>query len=220
MTHFLKSYRHLTSLAAVIVLAICLALLGASPIACALFVGVYQLSRLAMSRPRRNCFFETTGLTPEQLKEFESILGEFKDIGKLIPGLKDLGTIEGGFAVLKKLPELLKSEQTRNDELSAKFKKLEKRVVDDQQHVKWVNGIGFVSEDCAKYLGSMFVLKAVQDNKLKGAVADSLFTRAAGILGLETKAAIAATDIPLPTIVLKLLRWKIAAIMSVNGQKM
>lgn len=199
MTKMLKSYRHLISLLAVIVLAVALASLGAPALVCAMIVGCYQLSQFAMSKPRRNCYYTTAGLTPEQIREFEGILNEFKDIGKLIPGLKELGETEGGFAMIKKLPELLKSEQTRNDELSAKVKKLEKRLVDDNQRVKWVNGVGFVSDECAKFLGSMFVLKACQDNKVKGAMAESLLTKACGILGLETKAAIAATDIPLPT---------------------
>ena len=199
MKKLLKPYRHLLSLAAVIVLAVALCALGFPPAGAFLLVAMYQLTQFAMSKPQRRCF-TTVGLTPEQVKEFEGILNEFKELGKHIPGIKELSGVEGGFAAIKQLPELFKTEQKRADELHAEVKKLSKRLNDQVSNagVKWVNGVPYVTDDCAKWLGSMAVIRAAQSNKIKGANAEDMVTRAAGVLGIEAKAAIAATDIPLP----------------------
>lgn len=199
MKKLLKPYRHLIALAAVIVGAFAFAMLGMPPLVCFLGVAGYQLIQIAMSKKQAMCY--TTVITPEQIKELEGILAEFKEFGKLIPGIKDLGTMEGGLATLKKLPELFKTEQQRADELHAEIKKLSKRLNDQVSNagVKWINGLPHVTEDCAKWLGSMAVIRAAQSNKIKNANAEDMVTRAAGILGIEAKAAIAATDIPLPT---------------------
>ena len=200
MKKFLKSYRHLTSLLAVTLLAIATVNLGAPMAFGIAIVACWQLSQLAMSKPRRGYCFETVGLTPEQVREFEGIIKELAGLKEFIPGLKELGSVEGGFAVIKSLPELFKAEKNRNDELVVKVNKLTKRIADhgDGDCVKWVNGQGFVSKACAEFLGSMFVIKSIQDNKLKGSLADSMLAKAAGFLGMETKAAIATTDVPLP----------------------
>jgi HK97 family phage major capsid protein len=192
----MKKFKHLIALAAVIFGAIALAMLGCPAVMCVALVGCYQLAQLGMSKRHAMCM--TSVLSPEQIKEFENILGEFKDIGKHLPGIKQLSEVEGGFAWLKSLPELFKTEQKRNDELDAIVKKLTKRLANEQKGIIVKNGLGYVTEECANFLGSMFVVKAVQDGKIKGVMGEALLAKAAGLLGMETKAAVATTDIPLP----------------------
>lgn len=198
MKKFLKPYRHLSCLLTVVILSIALFALHIIPAAGILFiVACWQLLAFARSRRCGMCF--TTVLTPEQIKEFETILTEFKTLGEFIPGIKELGAVEGGFAAIKALPNLFKTEQTRADELHAQVKKLSKQLFENTPTgVRWVNGQAFVTKDCAKYIGGMAVIRAANANKIKGANAEDLIARAAGFLGLEVKAAIAATDIPLP----------------------
>ena len=192
MKKFFRKYKHTTSLLAVSVLAFMLLHFAVALIV----IGAYQLIQVASSKKQAMCY--NTVLSPEQIKEFEGILTEFKELGKHIPGIKDLSAAEGGFAAIKSLPDLFKKEVQRNDDLAAQVKKLTRRIQDEGNKVKWVNGQGFVSDECAKYLGSMFVIKSIQDNKLKGSLAENMLAKAAGYLGLETKAAMAATDVPLP----------------------
>jgi HK97 family phage major capsid protein len=136
-------------------------------------------------------------ITETQEKEFQDVLakaGKFVDEnGKLMESFKSLD-----IEIFKKLPEQLKAEQKRNDELDAQIKKLNKRIANEQKGIIVKNGLGYVTEECAHHLGSMFVVKAVQDNKLKGNMAETLLARAAAYLGVETKAALATSDIPLP----------------------
>jgi HK97 family phage major capsid protein len=61
---------------------------------------------------------------------------------------------------------------------------------------------GFVSIACAEYLASAFVIGNARSGRLDilpGHVRDPLLGRSREILGLETKAALTTTDIPLPT---------------------
>jgi len=197
MKQMLKPYRHLTALFAVLLAAICLALVGVPLVACGAIAGSYQLAQFAMSKPRRNCYY-TGVLTPEQVKEFEGILKSFEGYGTLFKELDTIAKAEGGFAAIKQLPELLKSEQKRIDDMHAEIKKLSKERFNQGQKVRWVNGEGYVTDECAKWIGSMAILRAAQSNKIKGANAEDMITRAAGILEMEVKAAIASTDIPLP----------------------
>jgi len=195
----LKPYRHLTALFVVVLAAICLAMLGANPVACGLAVGCYQLAQFAMSKGYRRGRVCVAALTDEQVKEFEGILKSFEGYGEMLKDLAGIAKSEGGLAAIKQLPEQLKKEQTRNDALDAQVKKLTKRFqTGESEHVKMVNGVPLVGDQCAKYLGSMFVLKALQDNKLKHGADDPLVAKACEFMGVETKTAIATTDVPLP----------------------
>jgi HK97 family phage major capsid protein len=204
MKKILKPYRHLTALAAVILGAFALAMLGMPPAACFLIVMCYQLMQFAMSKGYRHGRVCITALTDEQIKEFEGILKDFEKMGETFKELNDVAKQEGGWAAIKKLPELLKTEQSRVDELHNTVKKLSKQLFENTPTgVRWVdvgNGpkIPYVTEECAKYIGAMCVVRAANSNKLKGANADDMIQRAAGFLNMEAKAAIAATDIPLP----------------------
>lgn len=60
---------------------------------------------------------------------------------------------------------------------------------------------GFVSDACARHLAATFIVgnaRAGRLDLLDARQRDSLFTEARGILGLETRAALTTTDIPLP----------------------
>ena len=91
----LKPYRHLLALFAVILGAVALAHLGMPPVACAMLVGCYQLSQIAMSKRQAMCY--TTALSPEQIKEFEGILDGFKGYNAMFKELADLAKVEGGY---------------------------------------------------------------------------------------------------------------------------
>ena len=199
MKKYLKPYRHLLALGAVLAFALSLFMLQVPLVVCGSLVACYQLSQFALAkRSQRGLVCLAIG-SPEQIAELEKILEEFKALGALIPGLKDLGTAEGGFGALKKLPGVLKAEQDRADALHAEVKKLSKQLFENTPTgVRWVNGQPFVTEDCAKYIGALAVIRSAHEHKLKGANAEDLIQRAAGFLNMEAKAAIAATDIPLP----------------------
>ncbi len=130
-------------------------------------------------------------LTEEQLKEFTGILDEVK----------------GGWERVKALPDLLKKVEDENASLRLEMGKLQKRLLNGvtSTGVRYLNGTPFVSDECAKALASLYVIAGAQQNKLEHAVRDastrdSLIGRAAEFLGLETRAALTATDIPLPTV--------------------
>ena len=198
MKKFLKKYKHTISLLAVVAIAFCFVMLGAPIAAGIAIVALWQLSQFAKSKRCGVCF--TTVLTPEQVKEFGDICKALEPLKDYIPGLKDLSGVEGGFAALKALPALFKTEQGRIDDMHATIKKLTKQLRDEtQSHVRWVGGVGYVTDECAKFLGSMAVIRSAQANKIKGANAEDMIIRAAGVLGIEYKTAVAATDIPLPT---------------------
>jgi HK97 family phage major capsid protein len=198
MKKLFKPYRHLIALAAVMLGCFALFMLGVPLVVAGSVAVCYQLAQFGMARRKSNMFC-IAALTEDQVKEFEKILGEIKGLAEHIPGIKELGAAEGGFAALRKLPELFKSEQTRADELHATVKKLSKQLFENTPTgVRWVNGQPHVTEDCAKYIGAMAVIRSANAGKLKGANAEDMITRAASFLNMESKAAIAATDIPLP----------------------
>lgn len=198
MKPFLKKYRNITSLAAVIIGAIALVMLGVPAVVCAMLVGCYQLIQISRGRLQARCYI--TALSEDQIKEFDKICTELKGLAEYVPGLKELKGVEGGFAAIRALPELFKAEQKRCDEMHEQIKKLCKRIQDGSDTgVTWKNGQPYVTKDCALFVGSMAVIRAAQANKIKGANAEDIITRAAGYLGIEAKTAVATTDIPLPT---------------------
>ena len=222
MRKLLKPYRQLSYLLAVIILSIALFALHLIPIAGAFFlVACWQMSAFARSRRYGACY-TSIGLTPEQIKEFEGICKDinekFGDFAKHIPGLKDLSGVEGGFAAIKKLPDIFKGEQKRVDELQAEMKKLRKQLTVQQgsSGVRWIGNVPFVTNECAKALSSVFVLDCLKLGALPGAIRDvsprlKAIEIAAETLGYETsvdkdsgevlvKAAMTGTEIPLPTI--------------------
>ena len=208
MKKHLKPYRHTLGLLAIILLATALCALRLIPASGAFgLVMLWQLFQIAVSKRRTSAVY-ITALSEEQIKEFDDIC---KDIKLLIPGMKDIGGAEGGFAAIKRLPELLKDEQKRVDTLESELKKLKKHVATAQHAtgVKWIGNVPFVTDDCAKALSSVLALQcslldgdkmsALNKDKSKHA---KLLELSRSYLGIELKAggALSSADIPLPTI--------------------
>lgn len=217
MKKHLKKNRHLFALFAMIALAVAFIGIGA-PAGPVLFcLGLWQLSQFAMSKRAGVCY--TSALTPEQIKEFGNILDSMKTYGDMFKELKDLGTVEGGFAAIKKLPELLKAEQKRNADLEAELKKVQKGVLLAKQSsngVRWVGRQPFVTDDCAKALTGVFMLDASRldnGNALEKLIPDNakrerILNFSAECIGMDLKSALSAvqkaaldaTTTPLPTV--------------------
>lgn len=198
MKKFLKKYKHTTSLFAIVLLSVGLVALHIIPVAgILLIVASWQLLQLA--RSKRHAVLFNTVLSPEQIKEFGDICADLAPLKDYIPGLKELSGVEGGFAAIKQLPALLKTEKDRNDELHGKLSKLSKRITTDENRIR-KNSYGFweVSEACANHLGSMFAIAGIQQGKIAGTLGEKLLVKACDFLGMESKTAIATTDIPLP----------------------
>jgi HK97 family phage major capsid protein len=221
MKKFLSRYRHLTALLAVLVMCFAMFMLGAPACVCFAIVACWQLAQLARSKPRRGYVYETIGLTAEQIKEFETLLKDLGGIKEFIPGLRELAAVEGGFAAIKKLPELLGAERKRVDEAEKTIGKLRKQIAHSSQTgVRWVGNVPFVTDDCAKALTSVLVLEAAQlgENAMRQVSREQrtwepLVNMAAEIMGKDAKyflkalgieqragGALTPTDIPLPVI--------------------
>jgi HK97 family phage major capsid protein len=219
MKKFFKPYKHLTSLALVGLFAFALIMLGAPVVIGFAVVALWQLSQFAMSKRCGMAF--TTVLTPEQIKEFEGAVGRcskfFDDNKSNFDGLKELGLVEGGFTAIKKLPELLKGEQKRVDELQGEVGKLRKQLAlrSGPSGVKWVGQVPFVSDDCAKAITGVFVLEcaklgegAMRSLRKDDSAHEGLVRHAGEVLGMEIKGtgfgqmrtALSGTEIPLPTL--------------------
>lgn len=142
-------------------------------------------------------------MTEAQIKEFQGILESMKSYDGIFKELTELSKQEGGFAAIKKLPELLKTEQKRNDDMSAELKKVQKQLLRAQSNngVRYVRGVPHVSDDCALAMAGMFITRAARQDKWSKALGDqdTALTKAAEYLGV-TKTALSSSDIPLPTI--------------------
>lgn len=197
----MKRFKHLTALFAVILGAVALAMLGMPVAVCALLVGCYQLAMLGLSRRHAMCM--TSVLSPEQIKEFGDICESMKKYDGVFKEIGELCKTEGGFAAIKKLPELLKSEQTRNDTLAADLKKVQKQLLRAQSNtgVRYVRGVPVVSDDCALAMAGMFIGCALRQDKWSKALGDqeTAVAKACEYLGVQ-KTALTSSDIPLPTI--------------------
>jgi HK97 family phage major capsid protein len=186
---FLKRYRHLTALFAVMLLSFLLL-----PFAAAIFVfGLWQLSQIAMSRRRTSAVF-ISGMSSEQIEEFDTILRD----------------LQAEFPKMKGLAQEFKLLQKSNDELRREIGAMKKSYLRGGGHsgVRWIGGVPFVTDDFAQALTSVFVLGC---SRVEGALErmlpdksarERIFGHARGILGIEQRAggAMTPTDIPLPTI--------------------
>ena len=144
-------------------------------------------------------------LTDQQVKEFDQILGSIKGHAEILKDLAAMGP--QGLAALRALPELLKTEQKRNDELASELKSLKKRAMAGAvgTGVRWVNGVPFVSDEAARALSATFCIEAERLGALKNVIRDesarqNILQLAAGFVGVELKTALDSTTTPLPTI--------------------
>lgn len=147
-------------------------------------------------------------MTEQQVKEFGAILDGIKGYDGMF---KELA---GGWSAIKALPEMLKGEQKRNDELASELKKLQKAYAAAQQK----SGVSyrtradgrreaFVSEDCARAISSLFVVSCAQQGRWPatmqgGELQAKMLGEACEMLGIQQRAAssLSGTEIPLPTV--------------------
>lgn len=197
MKNSFKKFRHLIALAAILFVAILGVCLGAlRPGSAIAIVALWQLAQFAMSNPgairraRRCSVLYISGLTPEQLEEFDEIMRGCK----------------AEYPKVKGLTEKLSSLEKLYDNLSGELRKLRKSGLSGAQNgVRWIGNKGFVSDECAQALTSVLVLDCA---RIKGAL-DSMVpdetTRkqilqlAQSHLGIEQRAAMTGTEVPLPT---------------------
>jgi hypothetical protein len=194
MTKLIKSYRHLLALLAVITLAIAWVSLGIlNPGAAFFLVGLWQLSQFAISRPRKSALL-IAAFTPEQVDEFNDILRNLKAEIPKVSGLQEK------VVALEKLYDGLQAT-IRAMRKSASFG-------NGNSGIKWINGVPFVTDDCAKALVTDFLLDV---DRLPNASARlfpdetkriHMLSQARSFAGINQKAggALNTGDIPLPTI--------------------
>lgn len=153
-------------------------------------------------------------MTEAQTKEFEGILNGMKGYEAMFKELAELAKTEGGFAAIKALPAALKEEKKRNDELHAELKRLQKELVKSRHSVgvsyrQDASGrdIGFVSDDCARAISSLYIVACAQQQKWPShwreeSIQQRLISEACEALGIQQRAAVSlsGSDIPLPTI--------------------
>ncbi len=204
MKKFLRKYKHITALFAVVVISLLLLPLGA-----ALFViALYQLTQFAMSKGYRRGQLCMAALTDEQIKEFgEATKAASKfitDNSKLFEGLQNK---DNGLEALQKMPGLLTAEQKRVDEIQGDMKKLKKQLAKrSEAGVRWIGNVPFVTNDCAEHLAATFVIdcarlgeKAMNQLNSQSKSHEGLIAKAAEYLGVEIKTAMSGTQAPLPT---------------------
>jgi len=198
MKKFLKSYRHSLALAVIVMFAGASVALGVFSVtgACAC-VACWQLSQVALSKRQATCF--NAVLTPEQVKEFDGIVRELKELGAFIPGIKELASAEGGFAAIKSLPAILKGQQEVTTKLQDELTSVRRLMLANQRGsgaIRKANGELQVTDDCARHLGGIALLKGLKSGQLKGDRWEGVLK---DIFGAELKTALSTSDIPLPT---------------------
>src|ERR1041384_7371748 len=126
--------------------------------------------------------------TEEQMKEFTSLLDDLK----------------GGWTRVKELPDLLKRVEDENADLKLELSTLHSKCSQlAKAHltgvtgngVRWLNGVPFVSDDCARALASLYILAGEQQGNLKELIQDTsrrerLVAVSSDFLGLQTRTAL------------------------------
>jgi len=138
-------------------------------------------------------------MTEAQETEFRGILNGLAEYKELFPSLKDLGTVEGGFAAIKKLPDTIKSQEEIIGKLRADLDTYRKAQITAK--LSRIVTPGQVSEGCALHLGALAICAAQRQGRfeiMESRQRDALIGRAKEILGIEIKTALSASDIPLP----------------------
>lgn len=126
-------------------------------------------------------------LTEEQVKEFQTILGEMK----------------GGWADIKNLPATCKTLRDDNDRLQQHVTDVRRLLAARGPHTARVRAPGLVSNDCARDLAAHFIAHVERSGRLEAlasapAQRDALTAFAREALGVTTRTALTTSDIPLP----------------------
>lgn len=101
------------------------------------------------------------------------------------------------------LKSALRSVQDENAKLAAELDKVRRQWLALGTSTPHIRRPGFVSDHCARHLAAVFILGNARSGRLDilhPHVREKLFTESREILGLETKAALTTTDIPLPSV--------------------
>jgi len=147
-------------------------------------------------------------LSQEQIDEFKSVIEGLKSYGEMFPALKELWKADGGgFAALKKLPENIKELGEGYKKLTEENSRLKKMMLSHNTGtgVRWVGAVPFVSEDCARALTSIYILRCAQQGQWPAAFREAeaqqrAVAMACDALGIEQRTALTSTEIPVPTI--------------------
>jgi HK97 family phage major capsid protein len=199
MKSFLKKFRHLIALSAVLLLAVSVVMLGAPVAVGIVIVALWQLAELTVAT-RSQCLY-VPALTEAQIREFGDILESFKGYGEMFRELNHIAKTEGGFAAIKALPGHF-------DSLQKEINRLKKNgIAGTRSGVTWIGDLPFVTDDCANALTATLIYGCSKiEGKLESLWPDDkrkrLLNHACGILGVEVRAggALTPTDVPLPTI--------------------
>lgn len=192
MNRFLKRYRHLTALLAIVICAVALIALGAPVASGVAIVALWQLSQFAMSKPRRG-FCYISALTEDQVCEFQDILRDLKANG---PNMH-------------KTKEKVETLEKLYDELRNDIRKWRKSGLGGSgTGVRWIGDVPFVTDDFASWLTSFLVFDASRiTGGLERIVPDEsarqrILSFAKSNLGVEQRAGgtLGTSDIPLPTV--------------------
>jgi len=130
----------------------------------------------------------TTPLPEDQVKEFETILGEMK----------------GGWAEIKALPATFKTLQDETAQMAQQMKEVRRVMASRGSANPRTRTPGLVSDECARHLAAQLVVHCHKSDRLGGlcsapAQRDALLDFACETLNLTTRTALNTTDIPLPT---------------------
>ena len=142
-------------------------------------------------------------LTKDQIVEFQGVIDSLKGYRDMLPTLKEIGDAEGGFKLIKELPERTKTIEAESKALQAKF----------DQHLR--QGIGAravrpplltgqsVSDECARHLAAIYIVAAANQGQLDRVGPnnrDFLMGHVRDRLGIEVKyTPLTTSEIPLPT---------------------
>jgi HK97 family phage major capsid protein len=100
------------------------------------------------------------------------------------------------------LKSALKSVQDENARLTGELDKVRRQLLTYGPAGAHVRRPGFISDHCARHLAASFILGNAKSGRLdilNEHLREKLFSEARSILGVETRAALTTTDIPLPT---------------------
>ena len=130
----------------------------------------------------------TTALTEDQVKEFQTVLGDIK----------------GGWAEVKSLPSTFKTMQDETTQLGQQLKDVRRLMASRVTTTPQARSPGLVSDECARHLAAQLVAHCEKSDRLAvlcsvPAQRDALVSFACDTLNLSTRAALSTSEIALPT---------------------
>jgi len=129
----------------------------------------------------------TAVIAEDQVKEFQTILGEIKD----------------DWAEIKNLPATCKGLQGENSQLKQHVNDVRRLLASRSASTSHPRARGFVSDECAQFIAATLIAHCDKSGKLDALCSlpsqrDALASFARDTLGLTTRAALTSNDIPLP----------------------